>query len=182
MANKNKKLAEYYDSRTHTHQPIVLGTPVLVQNKHLKRNMNKWTLSGCVVEVLPYRQYKVKMDGSGRITRRNRRHLRPITSSVKSQVPFLKPKKSSRDISRNIVTSPAGNANCNDNALPLLPVSSDAHSLNRSIVSPSIPNRSSTSQVRPGRIPRALSNLADYTKPGVKWHPLNSTRRPSVMP
>ena len=39
---------------------------------------NKWDLSGQVVEVLDHDSYMVKMDGSGRITKRNRRFLKEI--------------------------------------------------------------------------------------------------------
>ena len=39
----------------------------------------KWQKSGQIVEVLPYDQYKVKIDGTGRCSLRNRKFLRPIT-------------------------------------------------------------------------------------------------------
>ena len=39
---------------------------------------NIWDRSGMVVEVCPFRQYKVKMHGSGRVSTRNRIHLRPV--------------------------------------------------------------------------------------------------------
>ena len=42
-------------------------------------NPLKWERTGIIVEVLPYKQYKVKLDGSGRISLRNRRHLRRFT-------------------------------------------------------------------------------------------------------
>ena len=38
----------------------------------------KWDRTGRVTEVLPHDQYLVKMDGSGRVVRRNRRHIRQI--------------------------------------------------------------------------------------------------------
>ena len=51
---------------------------VMVQNQS-GHHANKWDRSGSVVEVLPHDQYRVKMDGSGRNTLRNRRFLKPIT-------------------------------------------------------------------------------------------------------
>ena len=36
----------------------------------------KWDRSGLVVEVLPHNKYLIKIDGSGRLTARNRRFLR----------------------------------------------------------------------------------------------------------
>ncbi len=57
-----------------THSELAVGTEVLIQNADSKQ----WDRSGLVVEALPFRQYKVKASGSGRITLRNRIHLRPV--------------------------------------------------------------------------------------------------------
>ena len=38
----------------------------------------RWDCTGTVVEVRPNDQYMVKVDGSGRLTMRNRKFLRPI--------------------------------------------------------------------------------------------------------
>ena len=51
---------------------------VAVQNQDVN-HPNRWDRTGKVVEKLPHRQYRVKMDGSGRISLRNRKFLRPIT-------------------------------------------------------------------------------------------------------
>ena len=53
--------------------PLDPGTRVRVQNQA----SNVWDRTGLVVEALPYRQYTVRLDGSGRISLRNRKHLRP---------------------------------------------------------------------------------------------------------
>ena len=53
------------------------GQCVQVQNQ-TGPNANKWDLSGKVVEVLDYQSYLVKMDGTGRVSKRNRRFLKPI--------------------------------------------------------------------------------------------------------
>lgn len=53
--------------------PLATGTRVRVQNQASK----VWDRTGLVVEALPHRQYAIRLDGSGRISRRNRRHLRP---------------------------------------------------------------------------------------------------------
>ena len=47
----------------------------MIQNQG-GRHSRKWDRTGRVVEVLPNRQYRVRMDGSGLITLRNRRFLR----------------------------------------------------------------------------------------------------------
>ena len=55
--------------------PLVVGDQVYIQNQagnHPKR----WDRSGLVVDVLGHDSYLVKVDGSGRVTQRNRRFLR----------------------------------------------------------------------------------------------------------
>ena len=42
----------------------------------------RWSKSGKVIERLDFGQYLVKVDGSGRVTRRNRRFLRKIISTL----------------------------------------------------------------------------------------------------
>ena len=56
-------------------RPLTEGQHVLIQNNEGNRPA-RWDRSGMVVQVLPYRQYRVKYDGSGRLQIRNRQHLR----------------------------------------------------------------------------------------------------------
>ena len=53
---------------------LPVGCEVLCQNTH----NNQWDKSGIVVDCCGFRQYKVKLHGSGRITLRNRIHLRRV--------------------------------------------------------------------------------------------------------
>ncbi|KAK8372773.1 hypothetical protein O3P69_019987 [Scylla paramamosain] len=46
-----------------------------------------WDRTGLIVEALPYRQYTVRLDGSGRISLRNRKHLRPVAESTPPPAP-----------------------------------------------------------------------------------------------
>ncbi|KAK8392708.1 hypothetical protein O3P69_014855 [Scylla paramamosain] len=46
-----------------------------------------WDRMGLIVEALPYRQYTVRLDGSGRISLRNRKHLRPVAESTPPPTP-----------------------------------------------------------------------------------------------
>ena len=57
------------------------GERVFVQNQ-TGRHPNKWDRSGIVLENLGHDKYNVKVDGSGRITTRNRRFLRRYTLST----------------------------------------------------------------------------------------------------
>lgn len=63
--------------------PLMLGTQVCVQNQETK----VWDRRGVVTETLPHRQYTVKLDGSGRVTLRNRRHLRVVRGSSRPTQP-----------------------------------------------------------------------------------------------
>ena len=53
---------------------LVSGDEVLCQNERTK----KWDRSGIVVEQKGFRQYVIKIDGSGRISLRNRKHLQKV--------------------------------------------------------------------------------------------------------
>lgn len=59
-------------------RPLSIGERVFLQNQ-IGHNPNKWDRSGIVVEALAHDQYRVKVDGSGRLTLRNRRFLRAYT-------------------------------------------------------------------------------------------------------
>ena len=68
-------------------RPLAIGDRVFVQNQR-GPNPNKWDRSGLVVESAGNDQYRVKIDGSGRLTLRNCRFLRaytPIETSSKQR-------------------------------------------------------------------------------------------------
>ena len=54
------------------------GERVFIQNQN-GPHPNKWDRSGVVLESLGHNQYNIKVDGTGRITKRNRRFLRHYT-------------------------------------------------------------------------------------------------------
>lgn len=70
---KNSALMRRYNRVSNNLEPLKPATKVLLLTG--KRNP-RWSLSGIVVMCLPFRQYKIKLDGSGRIVLRNRRFLR----------------------------------------------------------------------------------------------------------
>ena len=82
IANREKPLAkrhsrerEKWQAKSKELKPLNIGDPVYVQNL-MGNNPLKWDRTGTVVEVKPYKQYYVKLDGTGWITLRNRRNLR----------------------------------------------------------------------------------------------------------
>ena len=72
--SKSADTSHQETSSRRTLDVLTVGTEVLIQNAESKR----WDRSGMVVEVCPFRQYKVKVHGSGRYTIRNRIHLKPL--------------------------------------------------------------------------------------------------------
>jgi hypothetical protein len=59
--------------------PLTIGNVVSIQNQSGPRQSSKkWDRSGVVVDIMGHDQYSVKVDGTGRITLRNRRFLHPI--------------------------------------------------------------------------------------------------------
>ena len=56
-------------------QPLAMNTKVLIQNQMGKAPL-RWDKTGVVVEILPFDQYVVKVNGSNRLTKRNRKFLR----------------------------------------------------------------------------------------------------------
>ena len=75
MAERNTKVSESYDRHARALPPLTVGDRVRVQDP----TSSLWDRCGVVNEVKPNRCYFVKLDGSGRVTRRNRRHLRRVT-------------------------------------------------------------------------------------------------------
>ena len=74
MAKRNAKLTTEYNRTAHELPTLEVGNFVAIQNQRTKR----WDITGLVVEVLPDRQYRIRVDGSGRITLRNRRFMKKI--------------------------------------------------------------------------------------------------------
>ena len=79
LAKRHGKQEEKLTERTKTLPSLKVSDTVMVQNQS-GPHPNKWDRSGTVVETLPHDQYRIKMDGSGRHTIRNRRFLKPIVT------------------------------------------------------------------------------------------------------
>ncbi len=77
FAKRNKVIVKNYNKHTRTLQELPVGTYVLIQT-----GKNKWKKQSVVVEVMPFRQYKIKILGSGRITLRNRRFIKACTAII----------------------------------------------------------------------------------------------------
>ena len=80
-------LSEY----TKSLQPLNCGDHVMIQNQ-TGNFPNKWGKSGVLVELKDYHQHVVKVDGSSRLTIRNRKFLRKFNHPRKSlsSIPYLR--------------------------------------------------------------------------------------------
>ena len=66
---------EEWSAHTRELSELEFGCVVQVQNQ-AGPHANKWDLSGVVVELLGHDSYTVRMDGTGRLSKRNRRFLK----------------------------------------------------------------------------------------------------------
>ena len=87
-ATRDLKMKESSLSRR-TLQPLQDGDKVSIQNQ-TGNHPKKWNNTGQVIAVLPNRQYKVMVDGSRRVTLRNRKFLRRIRSDSWAQPEIVK--------------------------------------------------------------------------------------------
>lgn len=75
LRNRHMKAAERWTEHTKQLPPLAVGNHVRLQNQ-TGPHPTRWDKTGLVVEVRQYDQYVVRIDGSGRVTLRNRKFLR----------------------------------------------------------------------------------------------------------
>ena len=80
MRCKYTRNCEKFNQGTKELSKLEAGDSVIVQNQN-GRHPTRWDKTGIVVEVLKFDQYIVRVNGSGRLTRRNRRFLRKFEQS-----------------------------------------------------------------------------------------------------
>jgi hypothetical protein len=75
---KVENLAKLNKRPNKTLAPLAVGQTVNVQNQTGSKPL-RWDRTGVITEVGDHRQYSIRMDGSGRLSLRNRKFLRPTT-------------------------------------------------------------------------------------------------------
>ena len=81
MRARNVRNAERLTEHTVRLQPLKVGDQVFIQNQKGNHPL-RWDRSGLVIEVKQFDQYDVKVEGSGRVTLRNRKCLRKFDKIV----------------------------------------------------------------------------------------------------
>ena len=79
-ALRERHMANHERWKEHTRflPPLLVGDHVRIQNQ-MGNYAKRWDKTGVVIEVRQYHQYVIRMDGSGRVTTRNRKFLRKYT-------------------------------------------------------------------------------------------------------
>ena len=81
LRNRHMKLHERLSEHTRPLCPLKVGDTVRIQNQ-VGPHPTKWDKTGLIVEVKQFDQYVVRVDGSGRVTLRNRKFLRKYAPAV----------------------------------------------------------------------------------------------------
>ena len=109
LRNRHMRAAERWTEHTKRLPPLKVGDLVRIQNQTGPYPL-KWDKTGTVIEVRQFDQYVVKVDGSGRVTLRNRKFLRKYlpfhTPTLKSTLPNVR-----------VITSPK----TDQHAVPTMP-------------------------------------------------------------
>ena len=88
LARRHSRDHERWNEHTHRLPPLQVGDHVYLQNL-VGDHPRRWERTGTVVEVRQYHQYVVRVDGTGRVTIRNRQHLRKFTPFHAPATPSL---------------------------------------------------------------------------------------------
>ena len=104
LARRHSRDHERWNEHTHRLPPLQVGDHVYLQNL-VGNHPRRWERTGTVVEVRQYHQYVVRVDGTGRVTIRNRQHLRKFT-------PFHAPSSPSLSVTPNVERSVDPVTNC----------------------------------------------------------------------
>ena len=83
---------EKWSAKTRKLPALKVGQHVNIQNQHGSGKVSKrWDRTGVVVEDLGFDKYRIRVDGSGRVTDRNRRFLRLFKPATFTYLPGLAP-------------------------------------------------------------------------------------------
>ena len=117
LALKREADSEKWAQRTKNYEIIEVGTPVILQNQ-TGSNPNKWDKTGVVLENKPHSQVVIRVDGSRRVTTRNRRFVRKLVMDPKTlpAAPLVQesvcPPAQTPPTPSNYTTLPAENLTC----------------------------------------------------------------------
>ena len=85
LAMKRESDDKRWSQRTRDLEDLPVGTLVSLQNQ-TGNHPNKWEKTGIVLENKPHSQVVIRVDGSRRVTTRNRRFVRPLHPALRREV------------------------------------------------------------------------------------------------
>ena len=85
LRNRHMKSHERWSEHTKQLPPLRVGDFVVRIQNQIEHHPKKWDKTGTVIEVRQFNQYVVRVDGSGRVTLRNRKFLRKYAPVVPRQ-------------------------------------------------------------------------------------------------
>ena len=140
LRKRHVRTAETWAEHTKRLPPLAVGDLVRVQNQ-TGPHPNKWDKTGRIVEVRQHDQYVIKIDGSGRITLRNRKFLRKFIP-----VYYDRPIRSIYDYLATRVTgqTPLVTPQLPDEGDPATPATQAGHTPSPTVTSARTPQRETT--------------------------------------
>ena len=159
LRNRHMRAAERLSEHTRPLPPLSVGDCVRIQNQ-VGPHPTKWDKTGIIVEVRQFDQYVVRVDGSGRVTLRNRKFLRKYVPVVpRSPLRMLPGPITSYETI--LMDTPDTRSRSGSDPSPQPPI------IQSTPDPPARANRPSTPVSRPASpIPRALRNLLPHNAPG----------------
>ena len=166
LRTRYAKSAERLNRSSRDLPPMRPGDACFIQNQWGKHPL-KWERSGIIMEALPHNQYTVKVDGSGRLTIRNRKFIRrfspettliersPLSSTVVT--PNIEPTPTSS--SQRIPAAPDTSTECRQGTAP--------NTTNPAQNVPATPPVHAPSLISNGQDPAALRRLRPFNNPGL---------------
>ena len=78
LSKRQTRQEKLLSEHTKPLHPLTQNTVVMVQNQTGPHSL-KWDKSGTIVETLPHNQYRIRMEGNGRVSTRKRKFMKPIS-------------------------------------------------------------------------------------------------------
>ena len=147
------------------------GTYVLIQSKN-----KKWNKQGVIIETLDNRQYRIKVKGSGRVTLRNRRFIKPCSIIQPQTAITTKPHHHQIPIDISLQTQTA-QENEQTNTNTTSPADDIAQPLPQPPHGEGGNNNDAEAPPAPPRVPLAIRKLMTFNQPGLKESSASSSRR-----
>ena len=189
FARRNKVVATRYNAHTRLLRELSVGTHVLIQSRN-----KKWNRLGVIVEKLDNRQYNIKVKGSGRVTLRNRRFIKPCSYVQPHQNQIITPPKQHQQLIPTVIDTRVDSPS--QHVTPAQVMQPPPHPVDLPVDRGEVENNTTTTDnndvtssesniltngggeyIIPQKRSLALRKLMTFNKPGRREAPANETRR-----